>query len=80
MKPKKKKITKSMTFAEILKNNPEAAYSLFNEGMSCCGCPMAHHETLEQGAKAHGLDPNKLLNKINKAKKIENKKRKIKSK
>ena len=63
-----KKLNKGMTFAEILKNDPKAAEALINEGMHCVGCPMSMYETLEQGAKAHGIDSNKLIKKLNKKK------------
>ena len=49
------KITKKSKMSEILKEKPEAAQVLFEAGMSCCGCPMAMQETLEDGCKAHGM-------------------------
>ena len=61
-------ITKKMTFREILEKKPEAARILFEYGMHCCGCHMAADETLEQGAKAHGMsdkDINELIKKLN---------------
>lgn len=74
---KSKIINKSMNFAEIMEISPEAGEVLFNSGMHCIGCGMAALETLEQGAWAHGLDPDKLVDEINK--KIEGK-REIKKK
>ncbi len=50
------KITKDMTIGEIVKDHPEAAQVLMEHGFHCLGCAMASMETLEQGAKAHGLD------------------------
>lgn len=68
-KPSKKKqnrkITKKMSFAEIMQKEPEAAEILMGKGMHCIGCPMAMQETLEDGARAHGLDPEKLVREIN---------------
>ena len=61
-----KKISKKMTFMEIMQNYPEAAEILMNEGLHCLGCGMAAYETLEQGALAHGLNPSKLIEKIQK--------------
>ena len=61
-----KKITKTMTFAEILKTSPKAAEKLAEKGMFCCGCPMAMFETLEAGALAHGQDPDKVIKELNK--------------
>lgn len=61
-----KKINKKMSFADILNEYPEAGELLMEEGLHCIGCPMAMMETLEEGCKAHGLDPDKLTKKINK--------------
>ena len=59
------KITKKMSFSEIIEKNPESVEILLNNGMHCIGCPMSQQETLEQGALAHGLDPDKLIKEIN---------------
>lgn len=61
-----KKITKTMTFMEIMQNYPEAAEVLINEGMHCLGCGMAAYETLEEGCLAHGLNVEEIVAKINK--------------
>lgn len=66
----KKSVDKTMNFEDIFKNNPDAAETLMQEGMHCVGCPMAMHETLEQGAIAHGIDANKLVKKLNSKKKM----------
>ena len=69
MKQTKKtnKVTKKMSFTEVIQNNPEAIGILFNRGMHCIGCGMATIETLEEGALAHGLDPDELVDEINKS-------------
>ena len=51
----KKPITKDMTLGELVQKHPEAAMVLANRGMHCIGCGMAAHETIEQGARAHGM-------------------------
>ena len=61
----KKKITKDMTFAEILEMNKEAGEKLGEKGLFCGGCPMAAFETLENGAKAHGVDADDLVRELN---------------
>lgn len=80
---KARMINKNMSFAEFMETAPESAEVLFENGMHCIGCAMAMSETLEQGAWAHGLDPDKLVNEINKkinskkdSKEIKGKKRK----
>jgi hybrid cluster-associated redox disulfide protein len=64
-----KQINKDMSFAEIMKINPDSADELMGIGMHCCGCPMSGQETLEQGAMAHGVDADELVKKLNKKKK-----------
>jgi len=67
---KKAIIDKKMTFAEIMHKNPKAAEILMNKGMYCIGCHMAMHETLEQGAFMHGMNPDKLVKELNKNKEV----------
>ncbi len=62
---KNKKITKDMTFAEILKMNEDAGRKLGERGLFCGGCPMAAFETLENGAAAHGVDVDELIKELN---------------
>jgi len=62
-----KKITKKMSLASVMKKCPEAAEIFMKEGLHCIGCPMAMMETVEDGAKAHGINPDKLIEKVNKA-------------
>lgn len=71
---KASKITKKMSFAEILEKEPEAAEIFMEKGMHCIGCPMAMQESLEDGAIAHGLDVDKLVEEINN--KLKDKKKK----
>lgn len=59
------KIHKKMTFAQLLETDKEAAMKLAEKGMFCCGCPMALTETIEQGASAHGMDAEKLVDELN---------------
>jgi hybrid cluster-associated redox disulfide protein len=61
------KIKKDTSLGEIAAKYPKAAEVLAKKGMACVGCPMAMMETVEMGAKSHGLDVNKLLKEMNKA-------------
>jgi hybrid cluster-associated redox disulfide protein len=63
---KKKKITKDMTFAEIMELDRGAAEKLADRGLFCGGCPMAQFESLENGAAAHGVDVDELVKGLNK--------------
>jgi hybrid cluster-associated redox disulfide protein len=64
---KKEKINKKMNFAEIIKKNPDAIRILMEKGMHCVGCYASAMETLEEGAMMHGMDPDKLVEEINKS-------------
>ena len=59
------KITKKMSFAQIIKKYPKAIELLIQKGMHCIGCPMAQQETLEQGCEAHGLNPEEIVKELN---------------
>ena len=63
----KKKITKDMTFAEFMALDSEAGVKLAERGLFCGGCPMAQFETIESGAKMHGVDVVQLLEELNKS-------------
>jgi hybrid cluster-associated redox disulfide protein len=60
------KITKDMTFGEVLKKYPETVKTFFEYGMHCFGCHIAVSETIEQGALAHGVDVDQLMQDLNK--------------
>lgn len=63
---KKTEITKKMSFAGVLQKYPELAELFMREGLHCVGCPMAMMESIETGAEAHGIDADKLVEKLNK--------------
>ncbi|MFQ6010447.1 MAG: DUF1858 domain-containing protein [Candidatus Aenigmatarchaeota archaeon] len=67
----KKKITEKMPIAEIIELKPASAEIMMNYGLHCVGCHIASWETLEEGAKAHGLSKEKIkkmVGEINKLK------------
>lgn len=67
----KDKITKNDIIIDIIKNRPKAHELMMEAGLHCIGCGGAAFESLEQGAKAHGIDDkdiDELVNKINKIK------------
>lgn len=62
------KITKDMTFGELIKMYPDTTPILGNYGLHCIGCHLSVTETIEQGMKAHGLkdeDVIKLISELN---------------
>lgn len=66
-------INKDTSFSELIEKHPEIAEFLSKKGMHCIGCPMAQQETIADGAKAHGINPDKLIKEINKKLKKEKK-------
>ncbi|MBI5148067.1 DUF1858 domain-containing protein [Candidatus Pacearchaeota archaeon] len=56
-----------MDFASVMHKHPETAEVFFKHGMACFGCPMAMSESIEAGAIAHGINPDKLVDELNKA-------------
>lgn len=58
-------ISKDMTFHEVMRKSPEVVKVLASFNLGCVGCMGAQHETLEQGATAHGLDVEELLTALN---------------
>jgi len=59
------KITKEMTFNQVLQMSPDVARVLGQFKLGCVGCMGAMNESLEQGARAHGLDVNKITDALN---------------
>ena len=48
-------ITKTMTFGELLSEYPQAGRVLAEKGLHCIGCHIAVSESVEDGARVHGL-------------------------
>ena len=67
------KITKEMSIGEVVSKNPETIEVFQKHGLHCMGCAIAHFENIEQGAAAHGIDVDKLIEDINN--KLEEKKK-----
>ena len=51
----KKLITKDMVLAEVIIEHPEIAPILTGYGLHCVGCHFSSIDTIESGAKIHGL-------------------------
>lgn len=69
-KPEKSKlIARDTMLGDLVQEYPEAAMLMAKKGMHCVGCGMAAWETIEQGARAHGMteeDIDKLVDEMNK--------------
>ena len=58
-------ITKDMSIVEIVQTYPDTVEVLMNAGMGCLGCAASHFENIEQGAMAHGIDIDALIEALN---------------
>lgn len=64
--PNKKSISRDMLIGEITSKYPEVIPILVDHGLHCMGCHVATWESLEQGAAAHGINVDKVLDDLNK--------------
>lgn len=60
-------ITKDMSILEVVQKYPDTVEVFVNAGMGCLGCAAAHFENIEQGATAHGIDVDALIEGLNEA-------------
>ena len=60
-------ITKEMSIGEVVQKYPDTIAVFFQHGLGCVGCAAAHFENIEQGAKAHGIDVDALVQALNEA-------------
>ena len=58
-------ITKDTKILDVVEQNPESVYVFQDHGLGCVGCLFANFETLGEGAAAHGLDVDKLVEDLN---------------
>ena len=65
-KENKEKVTKDMLIIDVLRKHPQAFKVFLKHGMTCIGCPIAMSETVEQGASAHDISTEKLVEELNK--------------
>ncbi|HWI41377.1 MAG TPA: DUF1858 domain-containing protein [Verrucomicrobiae bacterium] len=59
------KVTKDMTFAQVMRMHPDVVKVLAKYNLGCIGCMGAQAETLEQGCSAHGLNVDDIVRDIN---------------
>lgn len=58
-------LTKDMSIMDVVSQYPETVEVFINAGMGCLGCAAAHFENIEQGAFAHGIDIDQLMEDLN---------------
>ena len=58
-------IGKNTPIIEALRSHPRAREVFVKHGMGCIGCMGSASETIENGAKMHGIDIESLLQELN---------------
>ncbi|MBS4020922.1 MAG: DUF1858 domain-containing protein [Dethiobacter sp.] len=58
-------ITKDMTIFEIIRSHPKAIEVFKAHEMGCGGCLAVMDESVEKGARRHGVNLDKLLKDLN---------------
>ncbi|MBI2129501.1 DUF1858 domain-containing protein [Candidatus Woesearchaeota archaeon] len=56
-----------MPIGEVVLKYPDTIAVFMQHGLHCIGCGIAQFESIEQGAAAHGINLDKLINDLNKA-------------
>lgn len=71
MKKQKLEINKDILIGDLVEAYPELAKVLVEEyGFHCVGCMVAGMETLEEGAKVHGLNKKEIEKMVENLKKL----------
>jgi hybrid cluster-associated redox disulfide protein len=63
--------TKDMSMMEALQADPRAKDVFASYGMGCIGCMGVSMESIEDGAKMHGISPDAVVAELNKLVAIE---------
>lgn len=59
-------VTKDTVIGDILDRDAETAPYFLEIGMHCLGCPSARGESVAMACEVHGLEPDGLIEKLNK--------------
>jgi hybrid cluster-associated redox disulfide protein len=60
-------ITKQMSIGEVVQTYPQTIEVFLRHGLMCFGCAIARFENVEQGAMAHGINVDALIQDLNAA-------------
>ena len=60
-------ITKTMPIGDVVQNYPQTIEVFLKHGLMCFGCAIARFENVEQGAMAHGISVDTLIQDLNAA-------------
>jgi hybrid cluster-associated redox disulfide protein len=65
-------ITADMRIGETLQKYPQTLNVFLSHGLMCVGCAVARFENIRQGAEAHGINVEALINDLNQVLQSEN--------
>ena len=60
-------ITRKMKINDVVQKYPQTVRVFLAHGLMCIGCAAARFEDIEQGALAHGIEVDKLIEDLNQA-------------
>jgi hybrid cluster-associated redox disulfide protein len=60
-------ITRDMPIGDVVQKYPQTIEVFLKHGLMCFGCAIARFENVEQGAMAHGISVDALINDLNAA-------------
>jgi hybrid cluster-associated redox disulfide protein len=58
-------VTKDTIIGDVISADPNAAECFFMEGMFCVGCPASAGESIEEASAVHGIDCERLVERLN---------------
>ena len=62
-----KAITKEMPIGDVVRDHPETIAVFMKNGLHCIGCAVAAFESIAEGAAAHGIEIDPLVDQLNEA-------------
>lgn len=60
-----KSVNKEMIICDLIQIDEAIVPILMASGMHCVGCPSAQGESLEEACFVHGIDPDEVVDQIN---------------
>jgi hybrid cluster-associated redox disulfide protein len=58
-------ITADMPIIEVVQKHPSTIAVFMSHGLGCIGCALARFENIREGAQAHGIDVETLVEDLN---------------
>ncbi len=60
-------IKSNMPISDVVRKHPETIPVFMKHGLHCIGCAVAAFESIAEGAAAHGIEVDALMNDLNEA-------------